>query len=133
MHWEIPHFQANGVRLPLDIEGAIAGRSNLLPDPQLREFAIGKPWGESSARLIGPASYGDWSIERSTPPLDSPAPISAEKQECLMEYVAAIPGEESDCDPEVWNEIVERGDQSISIMGCQYLAAHIRCVLEVGA
>lgn len=52
-----PHCQMAGARLRMGIECAIAGRSSLMSDFQLREFTIERPWTEKLSREIGPEAY----------------------------------------------------------------------------
>ena len=42
----------------------------------------------------------------------------------LAGYVAAVPGEDSEYDQDVWLKVVERGDRFIALSGCMYRAAH---------
>lgn len=119
-----PRCQKAGLRLPMGIEGAIAGRSSLMSDYPLREFAIESPWAGNLAKTTGENAHMAWMGEQSTHPLDHPPRMTPGQEMILPNYMMGVPLGESQYDASVWNKVESMGGQYIFPFGYLYKAAH---------
>ena len=78
-----PLCQAPHVRLPLGVEGTLAGRAMILNDNQLRGFQVKKPWTMELTESEGAEALASWEYEDGTPALGDPPPLNPAACEAL--------------------------------------------------
>ena len=119
-----PACQATSIRLPLGVEGTLAGRSMIPDEAQLRSFHIENPRAKRAAEEVGRPAVLAWELGNDTPPLDEPPKLSQPAQVALGGLFEVIPGPHAPFSMKIWQEIAMRSDRLVGIVGDVFVASH---------
>ena len=119
-----PTCQALSIRLPLGVEGKLAGRCMILSDAELRSFKIANPWTKVAAEELGEQAVAAWDYEADTPPLDEGPMLSPGALRALSLLLRGIRGGEYPFSFDVWQAAATLGDIFARECGDLFKAAH---------
>ena len=63
-----PMCQEKGIRLPLGVQGTMAGEASIKEGHQLRSLLVQDPWTCEAAGEEGPEARKEWLEEQNSPP-----------------------------------------------------------------